>query len=281
MVDRVTDVVRDPTRDSLPGDKLPDDKHVAESIVRGYHIVWETRKYAPKYGGSGMVCSNCHLNAGQRELAWPYVGVAAEFPLYRTRDGHVITLQDRIRGCFVRSLNGTAPPYDSQELIDVSAYITWLSQGTPMGGDIPWRGKNKIDTKHLIPIESLDVGKGEQLFLAKCKTCHGADGQGTDLIARAKPGPLWGPNSWNDGATAGNVYALAGFIRYSMPLTEPGSLTDTEAQLISAFINSHERPVYPHKDQDYRDTQIPVDAVYYPIYKKNPLARDTRLSAAR
>jgi thiosulfate dehydrogenase len=172
----------------------------------------------------------------------------------------------------MRSLNGTAPPYDSQELMDISAYITWLSDGTTMGAKIPWRGKNVIDPKQLIPIDSLDVGKGEQLFLARCKTCHGVDGQGTDLLPRAKPGPLWGPNSWNDGAGTANVYTLAGFIRYAMPLTEPGSLTNAEAQHLAAFIDSHERPVYRHKDQDYKDTKIPVDAVYYPIYKKNPLA---------
>jgi len=98
--------------------------------------------------------------------------------------------------------------------------------------------------------------------------CHGADGQGV-----SGP-PLWGPGSFNDGAGTGRVYTLAGFIRYAMPLSAPGSLSDEEAQQIAAFINSHDRPAYPNKDQDYVGGQVPTDAVYYPQrYPQNPLKR--------
>jgi cytochrome c len=56
-----------------------------------------------------------------------------------------------------------------------------------------------------------------------------------------------------------------------MPLTNPGSLTDEEAQHIAAFINSKERPVFSDKAKDYPNGDTPIDAVYYPIYKRNPL----------
>jgi cytochrome c len=48
-----------------------------------------------------------------------------------------------------------------------------------------------------------------------------------------------------------------------MPYMEPGKLTDEEAQHVSAFINSKERPVYPFKELDYRTEPMPVDGVYY------------------
>ncbi len=79
-----------------------------------------------------------------------------------------------------------------------------------------------------------------------------------------KPGPLWGPDSWNDGAGASRVYTLAGIIRYAMPYLDPGSLTDQEAQELAAFITSKPRPSYPFKAQDYLTEKLPADSVYYP-----------------
>ena len=111
-------------------------------------------------------------------------------------------------------------------------------------------------------MDQLDQKKGESLFLERCTSCHGVDGQGV-AIGDKKPGPLWGAASWNDGAGAARVYTLAGIIRYSMPYLDPGSLTDEEAQQLAAFITSKPRPVYPFKDRDYRTEKLPADSVYY------------------
>src|SRR5262249_35804277 len=89
------------------------------------------------------------------------------------------------------------------------------------------------------------------------------EGQGV-LIGDKKPGPLWGPDSWNDGAGAARVFTLAGIIRYSMPYLDPGSLSDEDALAVAAFIDSKPRPDYPSKDGDYRTDKLPPDAVYYP-----------------
>ena len=250
-----------------------EDSVLARYIQHGYRIVRETPKYAARYVGNTLSCSNCHMNAGQREGALPLVGVAAVFPQYRSRSGRAISLEDRIRGCFSRSMNGTPPPYDSEELIAVSAYIAWLSRDQPMGQSPAWRGKNVIAKENLIPIERLDVARGEQIYARTCLGCHGADGQGVNL-GTARPGPLWGPGSWNDGAGAARVYTLAGYIRYAMPLTQPGSLSDEEAQHVAAYINSQSRPVFAGKAQDYPRGDVPTEAVYYPQrYPTNPLRK--------
>ena len=62
---------------------------------------------------------------------------------------------------------------------------------------------------------------------------------------------------------ASRIYTLAGFIRYSMPYLNPGSLSDEQAQQVAAFIESKPRPAFPFKEQDYRTDKLPVDAVYY------------------
>ncbi len=108
------------------------------------------------------------------------------------------------------------PTQASKEVLAVSAYITWLGRGHEVGKNPVWRGQNVIASSNLIPIEKLDPRKGEVLFHEHyCTDCHGEDGQGV-AIGDKKPGPLWGPDSWNDGAGAARVYTLAGIIRFSI-----------------------------------------------------------------
>lgn len=275
--DQVNAVVKDPARDALPEDSL-----LAAQIRLGFQIVENTPEHAPQFVGNDLSCGNCHLNAGQRFRALPYTGIAATFPEPRRREGRLFSLEDRIRGCFLRSMNGEAPPYDSPELLAVAAYITWLSEGQPMGESPEWRGQNVIAAENLVPVDQLDPVRGRELYGQYCTACHGADGQGIHLQT-VKPGPLWGPRSWNDGAGAARVYTLAGYVRYAMPLTQPGILSDEEAQHIAAYINAQERPAYAGKAEDYPGG-APVDAVYYPRYPENPLRaklRSASTTAAR
>jgi thiosulfate dehydrogenase len=251
-------VVRDPERGGLPADSM-----VAARVLQGYRIFRQTGRYASAFVGNGLTCGNCHLNAGQRDRGMPLVGVAAVFPEYRARSGRLISLEDRIRDCFERSMNGTAPGYDSPELLSVAAYITWLSQGQPVGRPPTWRGRNVIARAAQVPVAKLDTAAGHAVYSRVCVGCHGAGGEGVEL-GGARPGPLWGPRSWNDGAGMARVYTAAGFIRYAMPLTAPGTLTDREAQDVAAYINSQPRPSFSHKADDYPGTAIPADAVYYP-----------------
>ena len=144
----------------------------------------------------------------------------------------------------------------------LQAYLAWLSKGYAVGQNPAWRGRNSIAQDKLIPVAKLDTVKGQALYTEKCQSCHGADGQGVQ-IGDKKAGPLWGDDSWNDGAGAARVYTLAGIIRYAMPYLDPGSLTDEEAQHVAAYINSQPRPHYPFKDRDYPRSKVPVDAVYY------------------
>lgn len=248
----------------------------SQLIQQGYRIFVATPQEAPNVTGNKVNCGNCHLNAGQRERALPMVGIANVFPEYNKRSGRTFTLEDRIIGCFLRSENATRvdsgqgiaqrdsslPGPDSKEVVALAAYISWLSEEFPKGSSLPWRGKNEIAPDRRIAIEMLDPRRGEELYKVHCTSCHGEDGQGVQ-IGDKKAGPLWGPDSWNDGAGAARIYTLAGFIRYAMPYLNPGSLSDEEAQQIAAFINTKPRPVYPHKDRDYQNSPIPLDAVYY------------------
>ena len=254
-------------------DKTLGNSPLAEQVRWGYRIFVDTPKEAARFTGARVSCANCHLNAGQRDRALPVVGVAGMFPEYNNRAARLISLADRVVDCFLRSENATrhgtelasedaVPTTTSKEVLAVQAYLAWLSKGYAVGQSPAWRGRNAIAQDKLIPIDKLDVEKGKALFGEKCQSCHAADGQGVQ-IGDKKAGPLWGDDSWNDGAGAARVYTLAGIIRYAMPYLDPGSLSDEEAQHVSAYINSQPRPHYPFKDRDYVGSKIPADAVYY------------------
>jgi thiosulfate dehydrogenase len=258
-----------------------DDSRLSKEIRWGYQIFTDTPAEAKQFAPGRGSCNNCHLNGGQREKALPLVGVAGMFPEYNRRAGRLISLADRVVDCFLRSQNATGrlatendgqltadsadqlPLPTSKEVLAVSAYITWLSNGSAVGKNPSWRGQNAIQSAALLPLDKLDRTRGESLFTERCSSCHGVDGQGVQ-IGTKKAGPLWGPDSWNDGAGAARVYTLAGIIRYSMPYLDPGSLSDEDAQHVAAFINSKPRPAYPFKDHDYLTDKVPIDSVYYP-----------------
>jgi thiosulfate dehydrogenase len=255
----------------IPSNPLEDrslgDSPRAREIRRGYRIFMNTPAEAPQFAHGKVSCGNCHLNGGQRERALPLVGVAAVFPEFNKRSGRTYLLVDRIVDCFWRSENGTETPdalptTTTPEVLAVAAYINWISAGFAAGRSPSWRGKNTIAPDRLIPVDRLDPRSGESLFADRCSSCHGADGQGV-WIGDKRAGPLWGPDSWNDGAGAARVYTLAGIIRYTMPYLDPGSLSDEEAQRIATFISSKPRPRYPFRARDYTSSPLPADAVYY------------------
>lgn len=257
-----------------------DQSKLSREIQWGYRLFVNTPAEARRFVPGQVSCNNCHLNAGQRERALPLVAVAGAFPEYNKRAGRLITLADRVVDCFLRSENATGtlatgaadfaapdrsslPTTSSKEVLALSAYLTWLAKGYGMGTSPWWRGQNTIAVTALIPVARLDPTRGEALFKDRCTNCHGQDGQGV-FVGDKRPAPLWGPNSWNDGAGASRVYTLAGIIRYTMPYLNPGSLTDEEAQHLAAFITSKPRPAYPFKADDYLVDPLPPDAVYYP-----------------
>ena len=254
-----------------------DESRLSKDIRWGFKLFTNTPVEAKAFAPGKMACANCHLNAGQRERSLPLVAIAGMFPEYNRRSGRLYSLNDRIVDCFWRSENATGvlgeddassaasrilPSPTSKEVLAISAYLTWLARGATMGKNPAWRGQNTIAASALIPVAKLDRKQGEAIFTERCTSCHGIDGQGV-MVGDKKPGPLWGPDSWNDGAGAARVYTLAGIIRYAMPYLSPGSLSDEEAQQVAAFINAKPRPAFPYKPQDYLTEKMPADSVYY------------------
>jgi thiosulfate dehydrogenase len=218
--------------------QAPDD--LKELVVLGYNIVVRTQEFAPGYAGNRLCCTNCHfaagISTGGKRAGISLAGVAASYPQFSTRSKKVITLRDRINNCFMRSMNGKALPMDSKEMVALETYFQWISKNFPIYQDVPWLGSGDIDSKH-VP----DAKAGEKIYSDRCALCHGANGEGDKQIP-----PLWGPDSFNDGAGMNVMSMIAPFVYQNMPYTDP-TLTQEEALDVAAYVISRPRPHFEKK----------------------------------
>ena len=95
-------------------------------------------------------------------------------PVYIPRSGKVDTIEDRIQGCMMRSMNGKPLPPDGKEMTAMVAYMRFLSQGRPVGAPTPGRGAGRMTE---MP-RAADPVHGKALYSETCAACHGEHGQG-------------------------------------------------------------------------------------------------------
>ena len=259
------DVWRAPDVSTLPADATGDE------IKYGKELIAHTAKYLGPKGkvrmiSNGMNCQNCHLDAGTRPFGNNYSAVAATYPKFRARSGAEETIEKRVNDCLERSLNGKALSNDSREMRAIVAYINWLGNSVPKG-ESP-KGSGLVELGFLD--QPADPVKGKLLYNEKCSVCHGKNGEGIlnpDGIGWTSP-PLWGKESYNDGAGLYRLSRFAGYIKANMPFGatfDIPQLTDEEAWHLAAYVNSLTRP---KKDllKDWPDiSKKPVDHPFGPF----------------
>lgn len=236
-----------------PVAELDPEDPMTEAIQYGEEIFNETNVVLSDYVGNELSCQSCHADGGLSQSS-TLVGVMADYPQYRPREGITFTLEDRINGCMVRSMNGKMIPSDSEEMRAFIAYFNHISQGVEIGQERPWFNPNSMDE-----VPEPDVVSGEELYEKKgCLTCHGADGEGTG----ANSGPaLWGENSFNDGAGMGRLTKMAGYIQNNMPIGDEFELSDQEAADLAAYILMHDRPIWEGHEDDFPHGKRPTDII--------------------
>ncbi|MFC5604974.1 c-type cytochrome [Sporosarcina koreensis] len=245
-----------PSLDDVPEGPMGD------AILRGRELINDTSnairaKASSVEDGENLVnelaCISCHAGDGLDRDTSSLVGVAAVYPQYNERADKVLTLEDRINGCMVRSMNGQPFEEDDEDLNAMVAYLSYISEGIPIGAELEWLGKNDMKD---VPVP--DVENGERVFQQSCVACHASDGSGTG----PNTGPaLWGEGSYNDGAGMARMSKNAGFIKNNMPLGQPNSLTDQEAADLAAFILSQDRPEWKGHDDDWPNGNRPTDVM--------------------
>lgn len=250
----------------------PEEGEDRQQLIYGEDLVANTSHYLGPHGSvaqitNGMNCQNCHLNGGRKPFGNNYGAVASTYPKFRDRSGGMESIGKRVNDCFERSLNGKALDSVSREMQAIVAYIKWLGKDVPKG-EIP-KGSGIITLPFLD--RAADPVRGMAVFGEKCQSCHGSDGQGVKV--QNSPfytyPPLWGDNSYNDGAGLYRISRFAGYVKDNMPFSPEVNhfhpqLTNEEAWDVAAFVNSQPRP---HKDagSDWPDiSKKPFDHPFGP-----------------
>jgi thiosulfate dehydrogenase len=246
----------------------------------GKRLVTQTPEYLgpdvadPKmrHMDSRLACASCHIGAGVDPGNLSLAVAFTKYPRISPRSGGNETIQDRINGCMMRSMNGRALEEDSPEMVAMVSYLRFLADQDAASG----AGQRKAHEPPAFktPNRAADLKAGQDVFAKRCAACHGQDGAG--LAAAPDPihgfvfPPLWGANSFNDGAGMHRVLTAARFIKARMPLGN-ANLNDDEAFDVAAFFNSKPRPEMKGLERDYPDrTKKPVDTSYPPYADSFP-----------
>ncbi len=281
---QVTETAAD-TKNTSPGSKLwtipevgalPRDAHGLE-VREGRDLITATYAYigpnvpdaSKRYAGNNLACTNCHLQAGTKKFGIPLFGLYGDFPRYSARTGTEISIEDRINSCMTRSMNGRPLPADAPEMQKMVAYIKFISGGVKPDQRLPGMG-----TGHMTPLKrAASPTRGAPLYASACVACHNTDGSGLrNSIASSDLGylvpPLWGQDTFNDGAGMARIITFANFIHFNMPhgtdYVDP-QLSVDNAWDIAAFVLSHPRPHLAGIAHDFPDlAKKPVDAPYGP-----------------
>lgn len=249
--------------------KIPAGKP-SDEIRYGQELIIHTSLYFGPNGAiarisNGMNCQNCHLDAGTRYLGNNFAGFMANYPKTSDRAGKIESASERLAECFERSLGGKAPDTSGKEIQAMLAYMRWIGSNVKKGSKPIGTGTEKL----AFMVRAADPVKGKAVYIAKCQSCHGGNGEGLPAANKRyyQYPPLWGPNSYNDGAGMYRIINFAGFVKNNMPsgvtYTSP-QLTDEQAWDVAAFVNSQPRL---HRDQrnDWKNrSKKPIDLPFGP-----------------
>jgi L-cysteine S-thiosulfotransferase len=114
-----------------------------------------------KTGAANKACADCHGDARASMK-----GVAARYPAFDKETGRPIDLEQRINSCRTNQQQATPLPFESRELLALTAFIARQSQGVPVdtGAD---------------PQLATFIAKGRELYRQRqgqlnlgCANCH-------------------------------------------------------------------------------------------------------------
>ncbi|MFT0860991.1 c-type cytochrome [Ancylobacter sp. G4_0304] len=269
-----------PAIDELPDDAFGRLARYGRSVIEATyaHVGPAVADPQARYAGNNLACANCHLQAGLKKFGLPLVAASADYPAYSTRSGEVASLFDRVNQCMRRSMNGRPMPADARPMQAILAYLDVLSSNIPHDATIAGGGAGHMPEL----ARAADPARGAPLYQQHCADCHRRDGLGVRRN-EALPDrgyaipPLWGPDSFNDGAGLSRLITLANFVHDNMPngtsWVEP-RLSPEEAWDVAAYVLSQPRPAMTGLDADFPDLLLkPVDAPYGPYADRFPPAQ--------
>jgi len=218
-----------PERDTavfvVPPDSLIPANDLGKAIRRGRAIATATRDSLRLARGGALRCTSCHLEAGTKRGALPWVGSYARYPRIDDHGG-VLTVHERINICLRRNLRAAEMSPNDPRMEALVAYIAFLSRGVRLGSMVEGQGDDTLT------VRAGDAAAGRSVWKEECAVCHGPRGQGTAL-----GGPVWGPRSFTSTSELANWSTFAGFLRGHMSAGgRRSALTDQQVANVASFV---------------------------------------------
>ena len=116
--------------------KIPHDKF-GEAVRYGKDLILNTAYYIGPNGingnylGNKMNCTNCHQDGGTKPFSFNLMSSHDNYPQYRSREGKILTLAERVNNCVMRPHNGKPLPLDSKEMVAILSYFKWINGFVP------------------------------------------------------------------------------------------------------------------------------------------------------
>jgi L-cysteine S-thiosulfotransferase len=117
--------------------------------------------WSAKTGAAGKSCADCHGDAEQSMR-----GVSARYPAFDAAKGRPIDIEQRINLCRTEKQNATPLPFESRELLAITAYLGKQSRGEPIAVADDEKTKPFIEAGRQIYAR-----RQGQLNLS-CQNCH-------------------------------------------------------------------------------------------------------------
>ncbi len=112
-------------------------------------------------GGKGFSCRSCHDDATESMRS-----VAARYPQFDEELGSLVNLEARINEMLTAYMDAPALPQESDELLSLTAFVTYQSRGIPIGVDISGEAE-----RYWQEGQEFYTQRRGQLNLA-CNQCH-------------------------------------------------------------------------------------------------------------
>ena len=209
----------------VPDDSLIPNDAMGAAIRLGRAIAIATRDSMRLDKTAALRCASCHLDAGTKRGALPWVGAYARYPRVDARGG-VMTVHERINICLRRNLRGPALRSDDPQMEALVSYIAFLSRGVRLGSQVEGQGDDTVT------VRAGDYAAGAHVWKLQCASCHGPNGQGTP-----KGGPVWGRRSFTAVSELASWQTFAGFLRGHMSAGGRRSLlSDQDVANVTSFV---------------------------------------------
>ena len=264
-----------PDPDALPNNAFGGSVRLGRDLIAHTSVLLGPDAADPRerFAGNGLDCASCHLKAGMQRFALPLVGIWRTYPAFSARLGKIETMTERVNDCMERSMNGRPLPANGPDMRAILAYLQFI--GSVPDTETPFWGHGV--PKLRLPDHAADPGHGRAVYRTMCAACHGPAGAGVRYSAseqrrqqrRYLYPPLWGPDSYNDGAGMARNITAAWFVHANMPdgvtFADP-ILSVDDAYDVAAYVNQHPRPNKARLDADYPDRWLkPPDAAFPPL----------------